>query len=118
MGATLRCSGGPTPRTRTATGRPTRSSPGSSRAGTTPRGRGVGTRAVGLAARRACAALGAERVEARTDPESLPSQRLLAAAGFTREGVERGSRVIKGRRRDMVCWSLLPAGVGVAPLPA
>jgi RimJ/RimL family protein N-acetyltransferase len=82
------------------------------------RGRGVGTRAVGLAARWAFAELGAARVEARTDPGNLPSQRLLAAAGFTREGVERQSRVIKGRRRDMVCWSLLPADVGAAPPPA
>jgi RimJ/RimL family protein N-acetyltransferase len=72
------------------------------------RGRGIGTRAVRLAARWAFAELGAARVEARTDPENVPSQRLLAAAGFTREGLERRSRVIKGARRDMICWSLLP----------
>jgi RimJ/RimL family protein N-acetyltransferase len=56
--------------------------------------------------------LGAARIEARTDPGNVPSQRLLAAAGFAREGLERRSRVIKGARRDMVCWSLLPEDLG------
>jgi RimJ/RimL family protein N-acetyltransferase len=72
------------------------------------RGNGVGTRAVRLAAGWAFAALGAVRLEARTDPENIASQRLLARAGFTREGLERMSRDINGTRRDMICWSLLP----------
>jgi RimJ/RimL family protein N-acetyltransferase len=73
------------------------------------RGNGVGTRAVRLAARWAFSTLGAVRLEARTDPENVASQRLLARAGFTREGLERMSRDINGTRRDMICWSLLPA---------
>jgi RimJ/RimL family protein N-acetyltransferase len=78
------------------------------------RGNGIGTRAVRLAAGWAFAALGAVRLEARTDPENIASQRLLARAGFTREGLERMSRDINGTRRDMICWSLLP-GDDTAP---
>jgi RimJ/RimL family protein N-acetyltransferase len=78
------------------------------------RGRGIGTRMVRLAARWAFAELGAERIEARTDPGNIPSQRLLAAVGFTREGLERRSRVIKGARRDMICWSFLPEDLSAA----
>jgi RimJ/RimL family protein N-acetyltransferase len=73
------------------------------------RGRGVGTRAVRLAARWAFSALAAKRLEARTDPANVPSQRLLARAAFTREGLERKSREINGVRCDVICWSLLPA---------
>jgi RimJ/RimL family protein N-acetyltransferase len=73
------------------------------------RGRGLGTRAIRLASQWAFSALDARRLEARTDPQNAPSQRLLANVGFTREGLERQSREIKGRRCDMVCWSLLPS---------
>jgi RimJ/RimL family protein N-acetyltransferase len=73
------------------------------------RGHGVGTTAVGLAARWAFSALDAKRLEARADPENIASQRLLAKAGFTREGLERQSRELNGTRHDVICWSLLPA---------
>ncbi|HEU0193951.1 MAG TPA: GNAT family protein [Gaiellales bacterium] len=72
------------------------------------RGRGVGRRAVSLATAWAFDVLGAARVEARTDPENLASQRLLEKAGFTAEGVERSSREVNGRRHDMRCWARLP----------
>jgi len=72
------------------------------------RGRGIGRRAVVLATTWAFDALGAARVEARTDPENLASQRLLEKAGFTPEGVERSSREVNGHRYDMRCWARLP----------
>jgi RimJ/RimL family protein N-acetyltransferase len=72
------------------------------------RGRGLAGRALVLLAPWAFAELGAARLEARTDPGNVASQRTLARAGFSREGLERGSRSIHGERRDMICWSLLP----------
>jgi len=72
------------------------------------RGRGIGRRAVVLATTWAFDALGAARVEARTDPENLASQRLLEKAGFTPEGVKRSSREVNGHRYDMRCWARLP----------
>ena len=73
------------------------------------RRQGFGAAAVRLIVPWAFSALGVERLEARTDPENIASQRALARAGFTREGLERRSRSVQGERRDMICWSLLPA---------
>jgi RimJ/RimL family protein N-acetyltransferase len=67
------------------------------------------TRAIRLVSPWAFQALGAERLEGRTDPENIASQRALERAGFTREGLERGSRAVQGVRKDMICWSLLPS---------
>lgn len=72
------------------------------------RGRGIGCRGVVLATAWAFGALDAPRVEARTDPANLASQRLLEKAGFIPEGVERASREVNGRRYDMRCWARLP----------
>jgi len=82
------------------------------------RRRGLVTAAIRLAAPWAFTALGVARLEARTDPENLASQRALARAGFTREGLERSSRSIQGERRDMICWSLLPADLDQKGSPA
>lgn len=73
------------------------------------RRRGLVTRAIRLVSPWAFQALGAERLEGRTDPENIASQRALERAGFTREGLERGSRSVQGVRKDMICWSLLPS---------
>jgi RimJ/RimL family protein N-acetyltransferase len=72
------------------------------------RGRGVAGRALALVAPWAFMRVGAKRLEARTDPDNVASQRALERAGFTREGLERGSRAVHGVRRDMICWALLP----------
>jgi RimJ/RimL family protein N-acetyltransferase len=72
------------------------------------RGRGLAARALTLLMPWAFGGLEAARIEARTDPDNVASQRTLARAGFTREGLERGSRSVHGQRRDMICWSLLP----------
>jgi RimJ/RimL family protein N-acetyltransferase len=76
-------------------------------AGAPGRGRGLMTRGVQLV----CDWLFRERIgrlELRTHPENEPSQRLAERAGFQREGVERRSIWLHGRRQDAIVWSLLP----------
>jgi RimJ/RimL family protein N-acetyltransferase len=69
------------------------------------RGRGVGTRAVRLAATWALEQPGIARVEAWVEPGNVASQRVLAAAGFTREGVLRSFLAYADRRVDVVVFS-------------
>jgi RimJ/RimL family protein N-acetyltransferase len=74
------------------------------------RGRGLMTRAVRLV----CEWLfreGVGRIELRTHPDNEPSQRLAERCGFQREGRERGSIWLHGRRADAIVWSLLPDDV-------
>jgi len=71
------------------------------------RGRGVAT-----AAARALAASafsnGVGRLALRTDPANGPSQRVAIAAGFAREGVERGGGLGRdGDRYDVLVWGRL-----------
>ncbi len=72
------------------------------------RGRGIATRAVRLVARWAFQDLGVRRLELRTHPDNLASQRVAERAGFTREGIERSSRRLYDARHDCVLFSLLP----------
>jgi RimJ/RimL family protein N-acetyltransferase len=71
------------------------------------RRRAVGARATRLLARWALTELGLERLELLANPENEASQRLAARAGFTREGVLRRYRRRRGRREDLVMFSLL-----------
>jgi len=76
-------------------------------AGAAGRGRGLMTRAVRLL----CDWLfdeGVGRIELRTHPDNGPSQRLAERCGFQREGRERRSIWLHGRREDAFVWSLLP----------
>jgi RimJ/RimL family protein N-acetyltransferase len=76
-------------------------------AGPHGRGRGLMTRGVRLV----CEWLfnsGVGRIEVRTHPENEPSQRLAERCGFQREGLERKSIWLHGRRADAIVWSLLP----------
>jgi RimJ/RimL family protein N-acetyltransferase len=71
------------------------------------RGRGLMTRAVRLL----CDWLleeGVGRIELRTHPDNVASQKLAERAGFTREGVERKSIWLHTQREDAIVWSLLP----------
>jgi RimJ/RimL family protein N-acetyltransferase len=71
------------------------------------RGRGLVTRAVKLV----CTWLldaGVGRIEIRTHPENVPSQRVAERCGFQLEGRERRSIWLHGRRQDALVWSLLP----------
>jgi RimJ/RimL family protein N-acetyltransferase len=72
------------------------------------RGRGIATRAVRLLAAWGFDELGLGRVEIKSQPDNAASHRVAERAGFTREGVLRAHALIKGRRRDMVVFSLLP----------
>ncbi len=76
-------------------------------AGPAGRGRGLMTRAVRLLCEWLLGA-GVGRLELRTHPDNEPSQRLAERAGFRREGVERRSIWLHGRRQDAIVWSLLP----------
>ena len=51
---------------------------------------------------------GVERLFLLVHPENEPSQRVAERCGFTREGVLRAYEPFKGRRPDLVSWSLLP----------
>ena len=76
-------------------------------AGKEGRGRGLMTRAIRLL----CEWLlegGVGRIELRTHPDNRPSQKLAERAGFQREGLERKSIWLHGRREDAIVWSLLP----------
>ena len=69
------------------------------------RRRGLGARAVRLASAWALQGAGLARVEAWVEPDNVASQRLLASAGFTREGVLRSFLAFGNRRADAVVFS-------------
>lgn len=48
------------------------------------------------------------RLELRTHPDNVASQQLALRCGFQREGLERRSIWLHGRREDAIVWSLLP----------
>jgi RimJ/RimL family protein N-acetyltransferase len=73
------------------------------------RGRGIGSRAVGLLARWAVKEAGLARVEAYVIPDNIASQRVLEKAGFRREGLLRSYLSYEGRRFDALLYSLLPS---------
>ena len=74
----------------------------------TARGRGVATKALGLFCAWAFSELSLARIEALPEVENRASQRVLERVGFQREGVLRSFQEVRGRRRDMVMYSLLP----------
>ena len=81
------------------------------------RGRGLITRAVKLIAEWLFdQEIG--RLELRTHPGNIASQRLAVRCGFQREGLERRSIWLHGRREDAIVWSLLPDDPSPLPLRA
>jgi RimJ/RimL family protein N-acetyltransferase len=76
------------------------------------RRRAVGARATRLLAGWALTELGLERIELLANPENEASQRLAERAGFTREGVLRRYRRRRGKREDLVMFSLLAVDLG------
>ena len=71
------------------------------------RGRGVATTIARLLAEHAFS-LGVERVAAYVNVGNTASERVVARAGFTREGVVRSMPKPDGRRVDKTLFSLLP----------
>ena len=73
------------------------------------RGKGVGTRALMLAARWALKERGMERLQLRADERNPASRRVAEKAGFTQEGILRSSHYNPrlDRRIDFVMYSLL-----------
>jgi RimJ/RimL family protein N-acetyltransferase len=76
------------------------------------RGRGLGSRAVGLLSRWAVTDAGLARVEAFVLPGNTASRRVLEKAGFRREGLLRSYLVVGDRRADALIYSLLPDDLG------
>ena len=71
------------------------------------RGRGLGRRALGLAARWALTACGLERVGIFAEPGNHAMTAAARGAGFTPEGVLRGYVSGRGRRLDCAVLSLI-----------
>jgi RimJ/RimL family protein N-acetyltransferase len=72
------------------------------------RRRGIGTRAVVLATGWALGLPGIARIEALVEPVNIASQRVVAAAGFEREGLLRSYLALGDRRADAIIYSRLP----------
>jgi RimJ/RimL family protein N-acetyltransferase len=71
------------------------------------RGRGYGSAAQRLLVRYLFAHTQVNRIEATTEITNVAEQRALEKAGFTREGVLRGSTFRQGRWHDQVMYSVL-----------
>lgn len=75
------------------------------------RGRGVASRALRLAARHALDEHGLTRLQLVVEPENTASLRVAEKAGFTREGLLRSYVELRGERRDVYMYALLPGDV-------
>jgi RimJ/RimL family protein N-acetyltransferase len=73
------------------------------------RGRGYGTEAQRLLAEYLFAHTQVNRIAAETEEGNVAEQRSLEKAGFTREGVLRGSCFRDGQWRDMASYSMVRA---------
>jgi RimJ/RimL family protein N-acetyltransferase len=73
------------------------------------RGHGYGTQAQRLLAEYLFAHTQLNRIAAETEVDNLAEQRSLEKAGFTREGVLRGSCFRAGQWRDMASYSIVRA---------
>jgi RimJ/RimL family protein N-acetyltransferase len=81
------------------------------------RGRGIGSRAVGLLAEWAVGKGGLARLEAYVIPDNIPSQRVLEKSGFRREGLLRSYLSYDGRRFDALLYSLISSEIEISPGP-
>ena len=71
------------------------------------RGRGVGTKAVGLLVDWAFDALELERIEITTTPDNGPARALATTLDFQEEGVMVGRNLERGRRVDVMILARL-----------
>jgi RimJ/RimL family protein N-acetyltransferase len=77
------------------------------------RNRGYGTEAQRLMVQYLFAHTQVNRIEATTEFTNVAEQRALEKAGFTREGVLRGTTFRQGRWHDQIIYSVLRAEVTV-----
>ena len=70
------------------------------------RGRGVATEALGLLARWALGPLGLDRLDLYVEPENEASHGVAARAGFARGDLVRSGIALRGRRYDVIRFSL------------
>lgn len=85
---------------------------------TAARGRGLTSDALRTLTRWFLQDGGAARVELVVEPANVGSVRVAEAAGFTAEGVLRQRLVVRGRRADVVMYSMLPSDPALAALPS
>lgn len=76
--------------------------------GVPARGRGVATAALRLISRWVVDEFDVGRLQLKTHPGNLGSQRVASKVGFQREGLIRGELFIDGVQEDVVLYSLLP----------
>jgi RimJ/RimL family protein N-acetyltransferase len=75
------------------------------------RRKGFATHAVRLLCDFAFRELAVERIEAQVEPDNRASRRVAEGAGFLEERILPGAdRTVSGELRDMVLYSLVPAG--------
>lgn len=79
------------------------------------RRRGVATRAVRLICAWAFEHLGMARIELCIQPGNIASQRVAEKASFAPEGILRSRRDLKGRRVDLMLFSLVASDRALAP---
>jgi ribosomal-protein-alanine N-acetyltransferase len=78
------------------------------------RGRGLGRRALGLAARWLLTACGLERVEIFTEPDNQAMIAAARGAGFVSEGILRAYTLERGTRVDNAVMSLIESDLGLS----
>jgi RimJ/RimL family protein N-acetyltransferase len=75
------------------------------------RGRGVASRALRLLTRRVVREHGPARLQLMVEPANAASIRVAEKAGFRREGLLRSYLEVKGTRRDVYLYALLPEDI-------
>lgn len=80
----------------------------------TARGKGLTSDALRVITRWFLFDRGAARVELVVEPANVGSKRVAEAAGFTAEGVLRQRLLLRGRRADVVMYSMLATDPAVA----
>ncbi|MET0236849.1 MAG: GNAT family protein [Kibdelosporangium sp.] len=71
------------------------------------RGKGLGTEVLRVLVRYLFETTDMDRIEGSTDVTNVRAQRSMEKAGFTREGILRGAQLRKGKRHDLVGYSIL-----------
>ncbi len=71
------------------------------------RGKGYGTEAIEIMVDYLFLSRDIQRIQVQTDPRNIASQKLLAKAGFSKEGTLRKNFFMRGEWRDVYIYSIL-----------